>query len=410
MGRFALGFGRFVVRGWVSIVMVGYAVLFAILLIALSAKSDDDNRAGDVVGMIFRILAEALFWTFHPFSPVYLGGSPPWARSTRRRSSKVPFYERVNRFVFGPPPTVRDPLADERRILAEFRRQKGRVGPADVMRVTGLSREEADRVLLRLLVDYDGEIEVSGSGAIVYRFPSLRTTAQEVEHNEAPAPVWGSRAPLQPLTGNSTGSNLLFILINTFNMAASGWALANDLTIQRVGDLLLRMSEKDPTPLPPVDGLPWALGVIPFFFSAALFLLPLARLLRRPKERRRVARENGWRGLLRQILSPRRDRIEFTHPELAKAWESAAGTPPSTSEVEAAVRSAGGEVEIREDGQIVYRFKLLADERAATESERQQASPSEASPGEVVFSSADEGSGIREDTQEGFAQPPRRLR
>jgi hypothetical protein len=390
--------------------MVGYAILFAVLLIALSAKNDDDNRAGDVVGMIFRILAEALFWTFHPFSPVYLGSSPSWMQSTRRHRSKVPFYERVNRFVFGPPAPVHDPLADERRILAEFRRQKGRVGPADVMRVTGLSREEAERILLRLLVDYDGEIEVSSHGAIVYRFPALRTTAKEDERSEVPDPVWGSRLPLRPLTGNSTGSNLLFILINTFNLAASGWALVNDLTIQRVGALLLRMSEQQPSPLPPADGLPWVLGVIPFFFSTALFLLPLLRWIRRPKEVRRVARENGWRGLLRQILSPRRDRIEFTHPELASAWESAAGTPPSTSEVESAVRAAGGEVEVREDGQIVYRFKLLADERAATESERQHASSSEASPGDVLFSSADEGSGIRDGAEEGLPDSPRRPR
>ncbi len=47
---------------------------------------------------------------------------------------------------------------------------------------------------------------------------------------------------------------------------------------------------------------------------------------------------------------------------------------------------------------MVYRFEVLERELVATEADRAGASGEEASPGQVVFSSADEGSGIREDT------------
>ena len=65
----------------------------------------------------------------------------------------------------------------ERRILAEIRAQKGRIGLADVMRVTGLPREEADPLMARLMLDYEGDVEVSEEGGIIYRFEALRKTA-----------------------------------------------------------------------------------------------------------------------------------------------------------------------------------------------------------------------------------------
>jgi hypothetical protein len=76
--RAVLGVGRFIVRAWVSVVLVGYALAFLVLLIALSVRSDRDEGPGEAIGLVFRIIAEALFWTFHPFSPVYLRHEPGW--------------------------------------------------------------------------------------------------------------------------------------------------------------------------------------------------------------------------------------------------------------------------------------------------------------------------------------------
>src|SRR5262245_47014551 len=153
-----MGVGRFIVRAWVSVVLVTYALAFVALLIALSARggSDRDEGPGEALGVVLRVLAEALYWTFHPFSPVYLSYEPGWLHPSRRRTRSIPFYEKVNRFVFGPPKPERDRHEEEQKILAEIRTNKGRITPADVMRVTGQPREEAERLLLRLLVDYEG--------------------------------------------------------------------------------------------------------------------------------------------------------------------------------------------------------------------------------------------------------------
>jgi hypothetical protein len=392
-----LATGRFVLRAWVSVVLVGYALVFLVLLLAVALRSDDRDGPGEALGIVFRLVAEALFWTFHPFSPVYLRREPDWMHRTRRHR-KIPFYERVNRYVFGPPKPVRDPREQERHIVAEIRRGKGRIAPADVMRVTGLEREAAERLLLRLVVDYDGEIEVSDTGAVVYRFSNLRTTVDARERLSAPPPAWAERLQHPPLTGNTASSNLLFTFINGFNLITSGYVLANGLTLERLAELFARTMTDMPGaagPLAPADGTPLVLGAIPFAFSVAVFALPLMRAVRRPAEAKRIARENGWRGLLRLAVANRQGRIEYTRDELERAWTAAGGSQPTDTELRDAVRALGGDIDVREsDGAVVYRFDLLEREAQATEQGRRLASEEEARAGEVVFSSAAEGAGI----------------
>ena len=399
IARAVVGVGRFIVRAWVSVVMVGYALAFLVLLIALSARSDRDEGPGEAIGVVFRIIAEALFWTFHPFSPVYLRHEPDWMHGRRRRAQpKVPFYERVNRFVFGPPKPERNLQEEEQKVIAALRGNKGRVVPADVMRVTGLPREEAERLLLRLMVDYQGDIEVADSGAIVYKFAEIRQTARGEDRLPPPSPAWNQLSTLLPLTGNSAGSNFLFVLINGFNLIASTYVLANGLTLERIALMISQMQERNPIPLPPPEGLPLAFGAIPFAFSLALFVLPLLRALRRPAEARKVARENGWKGVLRHVLTGRRGRVELSRDELARAWLAAGGKNPSDNELRDAVRALGGDVDLNEQtGQLVYKFDEVEAEVQATEAGRAAASDEEARPGEVVFSSEDEGVRFRDD-------------
>ncbi len=391
---------RFVVRAWVSVVLVGYAGVFLIVLIALALRGGDDRDSPwDGVGMLLRVIAEALFWTFHPFSPMALRGEPRWMHVSPSRRHHLPFYERVNRFVFGPSQVKPDPRHQQRDILAEIRRQKGRIAPGDVMRVTGLAREEAELLLLRLVVDYEGDIAVSDAGAITYRFADLRTTTDRAATVAAPAPIWSQPAVLPPLTGNAAGSNLLFALINGFNLVASGFVIANDLTLERLTDLLTRMANPDPAfamlALPPADGVPLVLGVIPFAFSVALFALPLVRLIRRPAAAQRIARQNGWRAVLRQVLRDAPPSPGYKREELARAWQAASGRPATEAELDGAVRDLGGTIELGDDGTLLYKFDVVAGEMAELLAQRSRAHDDEAAAGPVVFSSADAGTGIR---------------
>jgi hypothetical protein len=401
VGRGLLGVARFVVRAWLSIVLVGYVLIFLAILLGLSFARSDDRGGGrgvglEVMAVVFRVLADALFWTFHPFSPFSYSyrSSPVWSQQRvpspweprQVEEPKVPFYEKVNRFFFGPEEPPADPRAAQKKVLAEIRAQKGRIGLSDVMRVTGLARDEAYPQMSRLMLDYDGTVEVSEEGGIAYRFTDIRKTAKDPAEPETPrpAPAWAEEKGLLPFTGNSFGTNLLIVLLNAFNLGASAWVLANGLTIARISQLLAGIPWEKLAPAT----TPWALGVIPFVFSIALFALPLLRLLWRPVKARRAAREKGRRAVLRAVLARTADKRGVTESELEQAWTEAAGSPPDKKALTREVVALGGDVDLErvEDG-VRYRFPELEAEAKAVEAEREAAAEEEAKVGRVIFSS-----------------------
>jgi len=411
VGRAARGVGRFLVRAWVSVVMLGYAAAFAVILVAVligssNNNSNNNNRGGDLAGVLLRGLAEALYWTFHPFSPVMVFNEPDWARHPvgRRHEPKVPFYEKVNRFVFGPATAPETDLATHRRtVMNEIRAQRGRIASGDVMRVTGLTRDASEALISQLLVDAEGEVEVSDEGAILYSFPELRRTVESAPaiRPTAAKPAWQERRVLPPLTGNRPETNLLFVGINAFNLVSSAVVIDQGLTVQRLTEwLTLIMAHhhpgEPPVMMPPPDGTPWVLGWIPLLFSTALFVLPVARALRRGSRRRAVERENGRLAVLATVLgapvtlgaAPSRD---IPQRVLAEAWQRGAGRAPTDNELRDSARTLGGELEIATEGpeadKLVYRFADLDAEQKALVRARAAATKEEAEVGDVVFSS-----------------------
>lgn len=404
VGRALVGAGRFIVRAWLLTVMVGYAALFVALVVGLTLARQSDSRdrgpgVSFFLGGLFRMIGDALFWTFHPFSPLYMGrgygngfygeGFAYTGRRERRRGEgdDVPFYEKVNRFVFGPPSVPEDPHAVRARILAELRAKRGRIGLADVMRVTGLPRAEADPLMAQLMLDHDGSVEVSENGGIFYRFEAMRKTTAE-RAPARPAPAWTNAPKLPPLTGNPTGSNVAIALLNGFNLFASAWVMAHGLTLSNLALLF----SKRPPPILPDDGLPLALGLVPFVFSLALFLLPLFRTLVRPLRERRASEERARLSVLREVLARTTQRKPVPDEALREAFRGAAGRDPSSEEITRRVVELGGDVDLESPGEVRYRFADLEAEAAALDEERARASETEARVGRVVFASDDESS------------------
>lgn len=400
VGRFFVGVARFVVRAWVMIALVAYAALFLAIVIGMTfaRQGDDDRRegGGNIGGALgyvfFRVLADALFWTFHPFSPFAVGygyggwGDDEW--SERRRAKPrdaTPFYEKVNRFFFGPTPPPEDPLAMKKKIVAQIRAQKGRIGLADVMRVTGLPREEADPMMARLMLDYEGDVRVSEEGGITYHFEALRRTASDTTE-PPPRPAWDTPKALPPLTGNDAGANLIIGGLNLFNLVMSLVAFEKNLTLAKLPYLFSRI----PMELLPDDGVPIVLGVVPLVFSIALFALPLGRAIFRGRAAKKVANENGRLAMLRAILARVAMKEPVTDSALVQAYERAAGRKPSSKEVTREVVALGGDADLENvpaNGDVRYRFVDLETEAAALEAEREAAPEAEKKVGRVVFAS-----------------------
>jgi hypothetical protein len=400
VGRALMGALRFVVRAWVAVVLVGYAAFFVAMLLAMmfarqgnDSRRNDDMPGGALAYAFLRVVGDALFWTFHPWSPfsVY-GGTGAWggpmqargyAATRRAREPRVPLYERVNRFFFGPSSPPEDPRENERRVLAAIRAGKGRIGLADVMRVTGRPREQADPMMARLMLDYDGDVGVSEEGGIFYRFEGLRKTASEGTDpaGEAPPAAWARTKPLAPLTGNSPGANVAIVALNGFNLLMGLWVIDNRMTLERLGQLFAR----GPHPIVDAGGVPIALGVIPVVFSALLFLVPIGRLISRPWQTRTAEEERGRLALLREVLERVRAKEPVVEPAVSEAWTKAAGRPAAPKRLDRELIALGGDIAIEPGGETRWRFADLETEAAAVAAEREAATDDEARLGKVVF-------------------------
>ncbi|HEY3818572.1 MAG TPA: hypothetical protein VGL81_15465 [Polyangiaceae bacterium] len=398
VGHALAGAMRFIVRAWVAVVLVSYAAIFLALVIGMTfARQGNDSSSrrdglpgGALAYGFLRVVGDALFWTFHPWSPFAVGyGNVGWGgglapRRARSEGPKVPLYERVNRFFFGPTAPPDDPRENERLILSAIRAGKGRIGLADVMRVTGLPREKADPLMARLMLDYEGEVDVSEDGGIVYRFAAIRKTAAETTEREPP-PAWSRSKPLPPLTGNPPGANFAIAAINAFNLFMGLWAIENDMTLERAIHLF------DKVPYHVVGtGVPIALGIVPLVFSALLFLLPVGRALLRPVRAKAATEEKGRLAVLHEVLDRVRLKQPVTDAGVAAAWKSATGEAPPGKRLDRDLVALGGDVAIEESGATKWRFPELETEAAAVEAERQAAAEDEARLGPIVYAT-DEG-------------------
>jgi hypothetical protein len=263
------------------------------------------------------------------------------------------------------------------------------------MRVTGLPRDQADPMMARLMLDYDGDVDVSEDGGITYHFEAMRRTVEAEEPGRAavgmgpsaaarPRPAWEKKKSLLPLTGNDGGTNALIVALNTFNLVMSLVAIDNNLTLAKLPLMFGRI----PLDHLPYMGTPIALGVVPLVFSVALFALPIARAIARPFQAKKVAEENGRLSVLKEVLTRIDAKAPLTDKALTDARTRGAGSPPASKELTKRVVELGGDAEIVENtGEVRYRFVDLETEAAALEAEREAASDEEKKVGRVIFAS-----------------------
>jgi len=95
---------------------------------------------------------------------VFAGESAQWA---------VKFWRELGGFFFGAPRPSVDALADERALVSLIRDHGGVVTTADLMGLFGWMPERADSEIVRVMMDYGGDVVVSESGAILWVFPDL---------------------------------------------------------------------------------------------------------------------------------------------------------------------------------------------------------------------------------------------
>ncbi|QDG51932.1 hypothetical protein FIV42_14650 [Persicimonas caeni] len=376
---------------WTMVMLVGYTVLFVLLLVAVgiagfaaSMQSDDRDGGGQIGILPFLLVArflEFMFWWNIFSGPRYdRGYGRGYGRrrglfggmgERERKKPSKPFYQKIFHYLFGPEEAKTDPLGPERAFAQFVRSRNGRITAAEWASRTGQTLQEAENALTASIVRFNGDVDVSDDGVLVYRFDELVVTAEEGDSYEDLPPIWQRKVSVPDFTSNKGSSNTWISVLNGFNLAMSAFILFAVIGL----------------PL----GAQIALGWVPFVFSTLFFAIPLLRKFSHNKRKQQAAVENERRDALSIVFQSARDGEARQVPDSSVPEKFQDGF----------LVGYDGDIEVTDDGITVFRFPRVAEELEAGEDARESAA-NEVVFGKTVFSSDEEEKSLDDAEMEEF--------
>ncbi len=357
---------------WIVVTLIAYVVAFVAMAISLMVAkqgNDRDDRRGGGGGGIPWIW----FWLMPDLAPpgYYRDG---YGRPIRQApKSQKRFYNSVFDFVFGPKSAPVDARQEDKQLPAFLRANKGRMTATELSALGGTSLAGAEEELTRLMVEYDGEVEVADDGTLLYVFDALMPSADERGVGAAKwAWSWDQPDALPSLTGNSAGANA----------ATAGFAGFNLIASMTIGPAFLEKVHLTGDPL-----ATFFVTLFPLLFSAVFFAVPATRWLVRQRKLKTREKRQLRRALMREIWSaPATPRDP---DELATLAAAATGLPQPNARamVEQLLKELEGDVTTDDNGKSQYVFPRLDEEQRAVQKARAEAP--ERRLGEIIFSSDD---------------------
>jgi len=370
-------------KAWIVLMLVVYFVIFVALVVAaLVAMMSGDRRGSSRRSRHGGHLP--IGWILYPF----------WVRGWHRRRPyyghrweqrqgdgvRVPFYKKVFAYVFGPDERVVSREERDRDVIALIRARRGVLGTAEYIAHSGLTREQANQEMGRLMGAYEGDVRVTQTGDVVYLFPELMLSAHGRVRAAEPPPAWRRLESERSATGNTKGTDALITGLNGFNLVA---AVAGPFTF------LPQLGLQGPVVMV-------GLVAVPLMFSALFFAVPTMRraALRRENAARR--RRNVRKVLVGQVFAAALEQRTVTVGRTANALRAALadktiGDHLVADELGQIVTEYEADVEASAGGEVEFRFPDIRLELEATEDMRTRLALDRRRVGAIVYDTDDTG-------------------
>jgi hypothetical protein len=375
-----------VYKAWIAVTLVVYFIIFLVILIALliaasARQSDRDRRSASGSAIDMNRLLHMFFAIFHWRT---ITGTIDYQRDRcgyRYRhyqpqpgvlnDTKKSFIAAVYDFVFGPPRVALDPLANEKEVAAYLQQHKGIVVPSELIALAGWDFPQAETFLTDCVIRYHGDAKVSDNAVLYGEFDTITRGLGQVEGGQI-VHYWDEYEPEYELTGNSSGYNLLIVVMNGFNMLFAFLVLSGILsnleglgTANQLGAFL--MSHEGFVHL--------FLGWLPLIFSLLFFLIPLVRLLNMQALRRRRQVNNIRKRLYKAIFA--RQGQPQTVPEIVDTVNTNASEEPLARQavedrMKALALDLAGDMTVTEAAEVQFTFPRITRELHEAQQLRQQ--------------------------------------
>lgn len=336
---------KVIYKASIGFVLIAYTVLFAIILIAMTMKSDDDDDSGagfSLIGGLLRAVFESMqFAAMANMMTQYNTGDDGYRykQFVPEKNKGKGFIKSVYDFVFGPERPAFDPLSDIREAISFIRSNSGKISSANIIALTGADYPAADSRLAEYAGKFGGELYIDSDGIVIAEFhemlervnSDLKGGKIEYYKNEIEPPYF--------FTGNTNGKNISIALMNAFNLTMSF------VFLNMFKDNLL---------------LGILLGIFPFIVSILYFVIPLLRIpsffAKRTKRNKSVLRKK----LIGFITDFSDQQFRFSD------FKRFAGNEYSDNEIQKMIeqicRELEGEVILTNNNEAVYVFERLNKE------------------------------------------------
>ncbi|MDR0909003.1 MAG: hypothetical protein LBM77_04475 [Spirochaetaceae bacterium] len=413
--------GTAVFKVWIMVMLIGYFLVFMLLALAsliLPMLSRDSNGRSGGSGAslaLFNMIMRIWFYSeiFRPRYDVQYAPAP--------KKKGRPLHKAIFAFVFGDGDANSSPEAawkdrENKVLVAYIQNNKGIISLPELMSLTGLQTDDAERRMSELCSAFGGSPEATEDGVIIYRFEELLRRADTTNRSFAvfSAPI----KALQKFSLNKKGMNAAFAMINGVNFLFGGYYLTSAISIgvvnftehlvRRGGEIhqVLSMSAANGSPVSWLYGMSYhlfhnmmgvdnplpifviGLGLVPISFSLLFWGIPALRALYLKKQNRQIKMENfrkiGFRKILDNPLAVRPAEINSQIAECSPANQKAA----ALQVMKDMGNYASPEITLDENRNEIYSFSDLEREKEALERERGKVQLANYDIGERIFDTA----------------------
>ena len=175
-------------------------------------------------------------------------------------SKRAPFHVKIFSFVFGDNYKIKK-FKNDKNIL-KFVKNYQKITLSDIVNLTGFTEAEAKKLILDLVVKYEGEIDVSKHGILYYKFPNFDFRGI----NKGFSYIWERKLKKIKLNQNDEETNTQIMIFGIINLILSSvvsfGALDNISFLSE--DILFYMK--------------FWFGYLALFYSIIFFLIPIFRI------------------------------------------------------------------------------------------------------------------------------------
>lgn len=429
----------FVFKIWIAFTLVFYFfvsffIIVALLVFILGSKLGDSDRSGGSGGnssggmvsglfsAFFRAVAELAVQVFGSLGRIFFSLFR-WKTNTgdileqkdrlgyaykkfKPKSGiinpkKKNFVASVYDFVFGPKRVEIDPLNNEKEVAAYLQQQKGILVISELIGLAGWTLSQAREFFTDCLIRFKGEVHVSENGAMFGEFHEIVRGTGAAETGEI-IWYWDEYEPEYEVTGNTFWRNGLIFFLNFTTWIVSFevfrfFGFLRDILGTHGDGVVYRILFFFPVTVPAefvaefeAEGALFFytyFGFIPLLFSTLFFLVPLMRHIKYRKANRSRIQRNLQKKVFKAIYEAK-GAPQTLAQYLERINRHAEEAPVEKAQLESLlneiVLDLGGDTDVAESGELVYRFQGIALELDEAKSLR-SGRAGDADLGAVVF-------------------------